>query len=185
MSHQKDLETGIVKWFAETKGYGFLTSPAHSGDLFFHARDYSGSAVPKAGDAVEFVLGGGRDGRPAAKQVRFLSAGERQEHRPYFGKATEKTTHGGVSGAAVGLLIGSVLGPVGAIVGAVLGASVKNTEPITDTCLRCGGVGNVTAITPQYIGFQCKKCRAFWKKRNRDDLKPEQVSHSAKDSDVR
>jgi cold shock CspA family protein len=176
MSQQSISDSGVIKWFAEARGYGFLITPAHRGDLFFHIRDYTGPALPKAGDKVSFVLGTGRDGRSAAKNVRFLSEGERPDHRPYHGKPTQKTTHGGVGGATVGFVIGSVLGPVGAIVGAVLGASITNTVQITETCLRCGGVGNVTAITPQHIGFQCEKCRAFWKKRNRDNLTPEQVS---------
>jgi len=54
----------------------------------------------------------------------------------------------------------------------------RSTRLITGTCLRCGGTGHVTAITPEFIGFQCEKCRAFWKKRNRDNLRPEEVTQS-------
>ncbi len=171
-------ESGVIKWFSEAKGYGFLIGATDSDDLFFHIRDYTGSAQPKLGDKVSYVIGAGKDGRVQAKCLRFISGGERHDHRPYYGKPTEKTTHGGVGGAAIGLVLGSALGPVGAVIGAIIGGSFRDTRKINDTCLRCGGVGNVTAITPQYIGFQCEKCRAFWKKRNHENLTLEQVSQT-------
>ena len=168
---------GVVKWFAKTKGYGFILCAEHSDDVFFHIKDYAGTDLPKPGDHVSFSIGEGRAGRPAARQVQHLSRAE-TVGRPYYGRVTERTTGGGLGGAATGLLFGAFLGPVGAVLGAVLGG-ISNTQQITETCLRCSGTGHVTAITPAFIGFQCQTCRSFWKKRNRENLRPQDVKQSS------
>jgi polyribonucleotide nucleotidyltransferase len=52
-------------------------------------------------------------------------------------------------------------------------------KDITSTCLRCGGKGNVTAIDENFIGFQCESCKAFWKKRNKENLRIDQLNSTA------
>ena len=39
---------------------------------------------------------------------------------------------------------------------------------LTSTCMKCGGTGHVTAVEDAIIGFQCIKCKAFWRKRDSD-----------------
>ena len=36
-------QTGIVKWFNEAKGYGFIAQDAGGDDLFAHFRDIQGN----------------------------------------------------------------------------------------------------------------------------------------------
>ncbi|GAO36357.1 peptidyl-tRNA hydrolase [Sulfuricella sp. T08] len=45
------------------------------------------------------------------------------------------------------------------------GEYIQGNE-INSTCLKCGGIGQVTARDGVYIGFQCPKCKSFWKKRD-------------------
>ena len=50
------MQTGIVKWFNNTKGYGFILSDSGSGDIFAHysAIDMDGYKTLKAGQSVQF-----------------------------------------------------------------------------------------------------------------------------------
>ena len=65
-----DQETGVVKWFDETKGYGFIARDS-GGDIFVHHSGIVGSGFKtlNEGDRVEFEVGEGRKG-PAAQNVR-------------------------------------------------------------------------------------------------------------------
>ena len=38
-------ETGVVKWFDQKKGYGFLVRDASKTDVFFHATDLKRSGI--------------------------------------------------------------------------------------------------------------------------------------------
>ena len=42
------METGTVKWFNETKGYGFIEPSAGGKDVFVHIKDCNG-APPQVG----------------------------------------------------------------------------------------------------------------------------------------
>lgn len=50
--------TGFVKYFRKDKGYGFIVSPEHEGDLFVHYSDIAGRGYRELneGDRVDFDL---------------------------------------------------------------------------------------------------------------------------------
>jgi CspA family cold shock protein len=62
--------TGIVKWFNESKGYGFITPETGEADLFVHHSEIktSGYATLNEGQKVEFEVGEGKKG-PCAVNV--------------------------------------------------------------------------------------------------------------------
>ncbi len=41
-------QTGTVKWFNESKGYGFIAQDAGGADLFAHFRDIQGNRLQDA-----------------------------------------------------------------------------------------------------------------------------------------
>ena len=63
--------TGKIKWFNATKGYGFIESPETEGDVFLHisALQESGIDSISEGDAVTFDLGDNR-GKVTAINVK-------------------------------------------------------------------------------------------------------------------
>lgn len=68
----KRKERGMVKWFDEAKGYGFITPDSGHKDIFFHRSniDMLERTVDK-GERVEFEIGEGRQG-PEARSVRSI-----------------------------------------------------------------------------------------------------------------
>lgn len=66
-----NVSTGTVKWFNETKGFGFIT-PADGGeDLFAHFKEIQGNGFKTLaeGQRVEFVPARGQKGMQAT-QIR-------------------------------------------------------------------------------------------------------------------
>ncbi len=63
------MPTGVVKWFSDEKGFGFIVPDDGGNDIFVHARAAEGFSLCK-GDAIEFdvVL---HDGRREAASLRF------------------------------------------------------------------------------------------------------------------
>ncbi len=58
------MHSGTVKWFNNTKGFGFINSESVEGDIFAHysAIEKSGYKTLKAGESVTFELGDGPKG---------------------------------------------------------------------------------------------------------------------------
>lgn len=65
-------ETGIVKWFNNDKGYGFIERE-HGDDVFVHYSGIRGTGFRslEEGQQVEFVVGQGQKG-PQAQDVVIL-----------------------------------------------------------------------------------------------------------------
>ena len=66
-------ETGIVKWFNEAKGFGFIAPDNGGEDLFAHFKEIQGSGFKKLAenDRVEFEVGQGQKG-PMAMRIRVI-----------------------------------------------------------------------------------------------------------------
>lgn len=65
------MDTGTVKWFNASKGYGFISPEDGSDDLFVHYSEIQaeGYAVLDEGQKVEYEVGQGKKG-PCATKVR-------------------------------------------------------------------------------------------------------------------
>lgn len=65
------MANGTVKWFNETKGYGFIAPEGSSKDVFVHisAVERAGLRNLKDGQAVTFDIEAGRDGRESATNL--------------------------------------------------------------------------------------------------------------------
>ena len=61
------MATGKVKWFNNTKGFGFIEMDESGTDVFVHYRDIAGDGFRalKEGDAVSFELADGEKGPKA------------------------------------------------------------------------------------------------------------------------
>lgn len=77
----------VIRWDA-TRAFGFIRSPDTSADVFFHVRDYRGSAAPREGLAVvyEEIHVGGKGPRAMAVQPATQAAGTTRRTHP--GSAT-------------------------------------------------------------------------------------------------
>jgi len=66
------MERGTVKWFNDSKGYGFITSEG-SRDFFVHHASIQGQGFRtlREGEQVEFEVRDGERGTEAAHVVRI------------------------------------------------------------------------------------------------------------------
>lgn len=67
------MAKGTVKWFSAKKGYGFITDPAHTGDIFVHysAIKTNGFKTLDEGQPVEYELYRDQKGSRAREVVRL------------------------------------------------------------------------------------------------------------------
>lgn len=65
------MQTGRIKFFNETKGFGFVIPDDGSNELFFHTSSWTSKQSPSTNDLVEFEIGKGKKG-PEAKRVSFV-----------------------------------------------------------------------------------------------------------------
>jgi cold shock protein len=67
------MAQGTVKWFNDSKGFGFITVDDQSKDVFVHhtAIQGEGHRTLSEGQRVEFEVGQGQKG-PAALNVRVI-----------------------------------------------------------------------------------------------------------------
>jgi CspA family cold shock protein len=64
---------GVVKWFSNSKGYGFITPENKDSDVFVHHSGINGEGYKtlEEGQKVEFEIVEGPKGRQAARVDKF------------------------------------------------------------------------------------------------------------------
>lgn len=74
---------GTVKWFNNSKGYGFIERADGKPDIFVHYSAIQTDGYKKLfeGDTVEFEVGATEKG-PQANKVRILHSDHAEEHAP-------------------------------------------------------------------------------------------------------
>jgi CspA family cold shock protein len=71
-SEERNMATGIVKWFNDSKGYGFITPDGGGEDLFAHfsAINMPGFKTLKEGQKVSFDITEGNKGKKQASNIQ-------------------------------------------------------------------------------------------------------------------
>ena len=67
------MNTGVVKWFNSSKGYGFITNDANGEDVFVHFSAINGEGFKSLdeGQAVTYDLTEGARGMQAANVTKL------------------------------------------------------------------------------------------------------------------
>jgi cold shock protein len=96
------MPTGVVKWFNESKGFGFLTPDDGGNDIFAHFSDIQGRGFRtlREGQKVEYTIKDGPKG-PQAAEIRSLDppapAGDRPPRE--FSDRPPRSDRGGPPGS--------------------------------------------------------------------------------------
>ena len=69
MDNEKKI--GVIKWFSEEKGYGYVTDKRNQ-DLYFGVKDVIGADLPTNGDKVKYEEYIGKENVNAAKDIVIL-----------------------------------------------------------------------------------------------------------------
>lgn len=70
IEESENMQTGKVKFFNASKGFGFITPDGGGKDVFVHANDTGNTPLPE-GAKVEFEVVQGKKG-PQASNVRVV-----------------------------------------------------------------------------------------------------------------
>ncbi len=67
------MATGVVKWFSDQKGYGFVTPDGGGKDLFVHHTGIEGEGFKslKEGDKVQFEITQSQKGEQATSVTKI------------------------------------------------------------------------------------------------------------------
>lgn len=71
---------GTIKFFNPEKGFGFIVPDDGSSDMFVHISACQEEWMPQEDERVEYEVGAGRDGRPAAEDVRPIMEDDDASH---------------------------------------------------------------------------------------------------------
>jgi CspA family cold shock protein len=68
------MTQGTVKWFNQTKGFGFIEPNDGSKDAFVHisAVERAGLSTLAEGQKVQYELTAGRNGKPSAENLSVI-----------------------------------------------------------------------------------------------------------------
>ena len=68
------MAIGVVKWFNETKGFGFIKPENGGADVFVHVRDVQESKIQtlRENDRVSYEMKQGRNGRESACNLALI-----------------------------------------------------------------------------------------------------------------
>jgi cold shock CspA family protein len=89
------MHYGTIVLYRPAKGFGFIREPDRPSDLFFHATQFEGSEeLIRVGARVEYSLGE-HNGKPVARAIRLLDAGDNVEQEFHLARAVlkEGSTH--------------------------------------------------------------------------------------------
>ncbi|ELM1934255.1 cold shock domain-containing protein, partial [Escherichia coli] len=79
---------GVIKWFSEEKGYGFITA-ANNIDYYFHVSDIKGSLLPEKGQNAHFNAESTSKGH-RAKNITLTKSNIASDNRLDFCKNCNK-----------------------------------------------------------------------------------------------
>lgn len=86
------MNTGVVKWFNNAKGYGFVVAENSEEDIFVHysAIDMEGYKTLKAGQSVQFEL---EEGPKGVHAINIKSLDEKNAHKEEEPQASDSTAN--------------------------------------------------------------------------------------------